>query len=106
MCRLKKAIPSHWISEITSNQPEDDTVNPNLAIDIVNVCHASAKSIYDVLIQNKFVRPTALDRWLETFEIIEDDWKVIFKQPYLSARETKLQSIQYKILHRIIPCRK
>ena len=59
-----------------------------------------------MLILNKYVRPTALDRWLETFEIIEDDWKVIFKQPYLSARETKLQSIQYKILHRIIPCRK
>ena len=53
-----------------------------------------------------YVRPTALNRWLEAFDIDENDWKNIFKVCYYAVRETKLQALQYKIIHRIIPCQK
>lgn len=33
------------------------------------------------------------------------DWSNIFKSPFQCARETALQSFQYKILHRFIPCK-
>jgi hypothetical protein len=33
------------------------------------------------------------------------DWKYIFSLPYITARETKLQSLQYQILNRYIPCK-
>ena len=62
--------------------------------------------IYEHLILEKYVRPTALDRWLEAFEIDENDWQAIFTQPYIATRDTKLQSLQYKIIHRIFPCKK
>ena len=38
--------------------------------------------------------------------IDDNDWKDIFSQPYVAARETKLQSLQYRIIHRIFPCKK
>ena len=58
------------------------------------------------IIEKLYVRPTALNRWLENFYIEYIDWPSIFMQPYLSSRETKLQSLQYKIIHRIFPCQK
>ncbi len=31
-------------------------------------------------------------------------WKMLFTIPLISTRDTKLQSFQYKILHRTLPC--
>ncbi len=67
---------------------------------------ASKINIYDILILNKYVRPTALDKWQGIYCIEENDWSHIFKQCYFCSRETKLQSLQFKIMHRIIPCKK
>lgn len=32
------------------------------------------------------------------------DWSQIYISPYISNRETKIQALQYKILHRVINC--
>ncbi len=53
--------------------------------------------------------PTALNTWSEKFpnlfkEITLDDWKNIFTLSFISTRETKVQSFQYRLLHRAIPC--
>ena len=109
---IRKAIPPSWMAEITlktlSGQRQLSDVNFYLKNDTseVNVLTASTKKIYDILILNKYVRPTALDRWQEIYCIDDGDWSDIFKQCYLCTRETKLQSLQYKIVHRIIPCKK
>ncbi len=35
----------------------------------------------------------------------EDEfWKTLFTIPFISTRDTRLQSLQYKILHRTLPC--
>ena len=111
LLRLRKAIPSNWVTDILANtQLLDNTDIPNLMIgdadNILDVCHTSTKKIYDHLVFKRYVRPTALNKWLGMFEIVEDDWQDIFKLPYLATRETKLQSLQYKIIHRIFPCKK
>ena len=33
------------------------------------------------------------------------DWTVLFKIPYKVARETDVQSLQFKIINRYIPCK-
>ena len=33
------------------------------------------------------------------------DWLVLFKIPYKVARETNVQSLQFKIINRYIPCK-
>ncbi len=72
----------------------------------VNLLTASTKNIYDILILNKYVRPTALDKWQGIYCIEENDCSDIFKLCYFCWRETKLKSLQFKIVHRILPCKK
>ncbi len=59
----------------------------------VNLSTATTKYIYDILILNKYVRPTALDRWQGIYCIEENDWSDIFNLCYFCTRETKLQSL-------------
>ena len=49
-------------------------------------------------------RPTALNTWEEMYYYIDFDWKYLYTLPYLVARETILQSLQYQILNRYFPC--
>ncbi len=64
------------------------------------------KTYLGYFILNKYVIPTALDRWQGIYCFEENDCSDIFKLCYLCTRETKLQSLQLNILHTIIPCRK
>ncbi len=109
---FRKAILPSWIDDITSKtengRRESWDVNLILKNNSLEVNHlaASTKNIYDILILNKYVRPTAFDKWQGIYCIEENDWSDIFKLCYLCSRETKLQSLQFKIVHRIIPCKK
>ena len=109
--RVRKAIPQHWITEITSQtSPITEVEKANLVIKTHEkysyICKSTTKMIYEEIVLSRYVRPTALNRWLEIFEIDDSDWPNIFKQPFMTTRETKLQTLQYKFIHRIIPCKK
>ena len=109
--RVKKAIPGHWITAFISESPSGHSskhINCTLRSGAVNVdiCDASTKMLYDVIILRNYTVPTAVTRWTEVFDIDDNDWPAIFKQPYISSRETKLQSLQYKLINRIVPCKK
>ncbi len=84
--------------------------NPNFILKDDEICSdvlkVSTKRIYQHIVYRKATRLTALDRWLEHFDIDDSDWQDIFRSPYIACRETKLQAMQYKIIHRIIPCNK
>ena len=57
----------------------------------------------------KYVTPTSVMKWKtlhEDFDMSEEEWTDVFLRPYICLRETKLQSFQYKIIHRIINCNK
>ena len=57
----------------------------------------------------KYVTPTSVLKWKtlhEDFDMSEEEWTDVFLRPYICLRETKLQSFQYKIIHRIINCNK
>ena len=111
--RIKKAIPSDWLATIASpEQPQlnTSTNHANLMLccndTVLDVCKSTAKDIYKIFVSNKAVQPTAVIRWHEKFDIDSSDWVNIFRLPYIVARETKIQTLQYKIIHRIISCKK
>ena len=109
--QVYRAIPKLWMTEITTCKTAGRTDAPlsviirndMMSVDLVS---ATTKKIYEYLIAKTYVRPTTLNRWQETLDIDDGDWNLIFRQPYIASRETKLQSLQYKIIHRIIPCQK
>ena len=43
-------------------------------------------------------------KWATNHQIEQNEWTNIFKLPFQSCRSTKLQTLQYRILHRIITC--
>ena len=62
------------------------------------------KDVYWELIGRVVERPSAVIKWEEKYDLINFNWKNIFSIPYLVARESTLQSFQYKIIHRFFPC--
>lgn len=60
----------------------------------------------DLVTQSPMVS-TAFRRWTEGVEDIkienEQEWQKICSRNFLSSRETKLQSLQYKLINRIVP---
>ncbi len=115
IARVKKAIPMQWkeaisISTAGMKSKKTSTVHMKLANCTVNICNTSGKfvtkRIYDQLILKMYVQPTAINKWASEFVIEDNDWPLIFRLPYLATRDTYLQSLQYKFIHRIIPCKK
>ena len=111
--RIKKAIPSDWLTTIASSGqcPLNNTdVNVNLLLKFNDACvdvqKSTAKEIYKFLVLKKAVKPTALTKWHQIFNIDTSDWVNIYCLPYVATRETKLQTLQFKTIHRIVPCRK
>ena len=57
----------------------------------------------------KYVTPMCVLKWKTLhvdFDMSEEEWADVFLRPYICLRETKLQSIQYKIINSIINCNK
>lgn len=46
-----------------------------------------------------------MKRW-EFYEYNVSSWKKVFRIPYICTKSTKLQTLQYRILHRYIPTRR
>ena len=62
------------------------------------------RNFYAEFVSLKLEVPTAIYKWEELYYFANFEWKYIFKLPYIVTRETSLQSLQYKILNRYIPC--
>ena len=105
---LKSSIPRSWIKEIKTN-PITFKIIDDHSIKIGNkykkIEKITCKDFYWQLSEREITRPTALNKWEELYFYANFDWKEIFKIPYLVARETSLQSLQYQIINRYFPCK-
>lgn len=75
---------------------------------LTDIVDKSSKSIYFSILPQKTSFHPSQEKWNNTFPSNPptDDiqWQTIYKTPFQSLRETKLQSFQIKILYRIVPC--
>ena len=66
--------------------------------------------MYNLYIQCKQKQPSCILKWMSDFpSSIGSDhelWADIFRLPFIVSRETVLQTFQYKLIHRLITCKK
>lgn len=109
--QLRSAIPCQWKRKLISPARQEINDKPffyNVEDDPTPVIGKSSKFVYYTLV--KFLKPTITSqvRWNEIFPINDQDqheyWTSIYKLPYKSARDTKLQAFQFRVIHRFLPC--
>ena len=68
----------------------------------ISINKLTAKNVYDILLDQSNSSVTSKIRWEESFniEISTEKWQTIYCIPFKCTIESKLQALQYKILHR------
>ena len=111
--QIRQCLPLHWRQNIS-------TCNKKFQVDNVlfvklenvkkNVNMVQCRDYYNYFITSKDIKPHSQKKWCESFpKLISVDtsiWNRIYTLTYCITRETKLQSFQYRIIHRILPCNK
>lgn len=108
--RIRQSIPGSWRALITPHgRPPDPaaillTFGTNTTVDIFT---ASSRSLYAAIIGTmaKVIKSQAKWEMELPGPSPFGNWQLLYKLPFQAARETKFQALQYKILHRVLPCR-
>ena len=107
------AIPEKWkemmkkVARGKTNFGGKVSSDPCTGCGIQTICikNLSNKKIYWCLVNEIIKQPIAIDKWLSQFVFLLDrDFKVYFALTGLITKNSRLQMLQYKILHRIFPC--
>ncbi len=114
MIQLKSSIPSEWKNKLKQcttlpqNIPSDNIIKMNNKI--ITIEKSTCKLFYWHIINTDIHKPTAIQKWSDPYPDFKTAdskiWKRIFKLPFNTVRDTTIQSFQYRILHKIIPCNK
>jgi hypothetical protein len=114
--QLRQSIASEWRAAFQNRKLSDIKAQERGALFYfksgkkhmleVSTCN----NIYCFFVETKKRLPTCITKWQETYPKFNDAdhrlWENIFSLSFKITRETKLQSFQYKLIHRIISCRK
>lgn len=77
---------------------------------VIAILKSTSKSLYSALLGYQRSPVTSQSRWNDIFpvdqEAQQEYWTGIYKSPYRAIRDTKLQSFQFRLIHRFIPCNK
>lgn len=109
---LKDAIPSEWRSLLKQMTVAQEAVSaqegPCLETETTAkpLCLLTNKDVYSILISKiALSKPTCVDTWISEIALPQYfKWESVFKLSFETTRSTKLQSLQFRILHRIYPC--
>ena len=110
--QVRQSIPIHWRNTISTciDKGATDVDKIQILNKFVKMENLTCKMFYWTLISTKYKEPQCKTKWAEYFPLFKkaDDsvWTRIFEKPFKIARETNLQSFQYRVIHRIIPCNK
>ena len=106
---LKSAIPKSWVQTLKTNigttfNKTDSSFKVKIRGKLKHVIKVTNKDYYWEFIRKIKDSARAIITWGNLYCNFNFDWKEIFKIPYLCARESKIQSMQYQILNRYFPC--
>ena len=108
--QVRQSLPFVWRQKLSGstevNIIETDLNACELHIknNYVDIRHLKSSDLYWFFINQIKREPACIKKWNEEYHLSNAPWSEVFKLPYKITRETKLQSLQYKIIHRIIPC--
>lgn len=115
MLAIRLSIPLSWRQALSDNwtPPPIFPGGPLLLFAEENpqdISNLPPKKTYTLLLSAKKSDSVAFHRWSGNSHPIwvrdREEWTRVCKRPYTTTRETKLQSLQFKILHAITPCKK
>ena len=109
---LRNAIPYKWRAVLKLHPKacvisikEEPSPCVVVAGIIKNIKHVGNKDLYWELIEQKPSEVIPSEHlWLRTFGVSPDNLRKYYSVPYRYNKETKIQSLQYKILMNIYPC--
>ena len=111
--QIRHSIPGSWRASLSNGEvqtPEECVWIINNTPDIVNLFSTSSRELYWIVLYRYSQMVTKNEqKWGRTYPNIpftDATWRDTYMCPYKVNRETKLQSFQYKVLHRIIACNK
>ena len=106
--QLRQSIPLEWRKSIqrcvTTNKVRAPFVYDEGKIRLLP--SVTTKCLYDISRCKKCITPTCVHKCNETHQRQEEEWADIFTRTFKVVRETKIQSFQFKLVHRIINCNK
>ena len=111
--QIRNALPFSWRSQLRK-LPRLDQVNGMPMIKLKEVSEPAelpkikSRQFYWLFIKidhNKAnTRPACINKWQNSFLLEDEAWSSIFTLTFSICKCTKLQSFQYRLLHRIISC--
>lgn len=111
LLQIRSAIPCKWKRLLLGARRQDLSPKPTIKLpdrSLLHVTEVTAKKVYRAILPNKLPKIPSQSKWAELYPMREEDqnkrWKQTYVFPYQATRETKLQSLQFRITHRTIPC--
>lgn len=110
--QVRQSIPLAWRSLLNTVSLISNVAYNGLYIDgyFTQLHKLEGRHLYWALFDKmKKSKPKCIFKWEEYFDIDPQNhstqlWEKLFLLPFVACSEPYLQSFQYKILHRIIPC--
>lgn len=118
MLGLRLSIPLEWRRMLTNNYspPPDPASLTGIRVSLPNeqpsdVATMVPKRLYSALISSRKHCSTAFTRWSDhsdpSLKISgHEEWRDICLSVYRATRETKIQSLHFRVINRIVPCGK
>ena len=106
LLRIRMTLPREWKKILLEPTQENVTEDP-LYKKLQNLKTLKTKDLYAITIEQEHdcISPTnAQIYWQNKYKIDEEMMKYAYKLPYRASKQTILQSMQYKILNKILNC--
>ncbi len=107
---VKDAIPAEWrhlLKQVTVIRDAISAAEGPYLVTSANhsrpLSMLTNQIVYSRLLKEKSIEPTCVDKWSSVYTA-NLQWTHIFELAFAVTRCTRLQTLQYKILHRIYPC--
>lgn len=112
---VRLQTPLYWREALTKEwrPPPLQRQNPEIFISLQedtprDITALTAKDMYKDLIIRDYHTNAAFNKWSTGEDGIKlndaQEWNEVCGRTFSSSRETKLQSLQYKIINRVVPC--
>lgn len=106
---LRNSIPLEWRRSLTRDFVGDTDIKYEISTqgEKLDILNSSPKTWYSAILKSKRQEIKRKETWHYKLaqrqeEPLQIDWEKTFMIPYLTTRETKLHTFQYRIYHRLI----
>lgn len=115
---IRLSIPIAWRRALTVDWSDPPLPNSLSGVEVllpgekpIDVLAANSKVMYEALISQRSTSSTAFQHWSEStnhhLQISNgEEWREANLSVYRATRETKLQSLHFRVMNRILPCNK